>query len=175
MNSKKVLYGKLAGYIRYCCLMNANFYVGCLLPWFVAKHFLLLSVQYTGRSLTYASYYFALTDGPALLSIAICDFKQQLLSLLRERAQRKSPYSTYWFRSDRLDGAFALLMVMINNSPIRITKSLHLYNWPPIVQLVSLLTFDEVDRVNILCRLFKTWIPLETSRFISRDLPKTFK
>lgn len=137
---KKVLYGKLACYIRYCCLMNANFYVGCLLPWFVAKRFLLISVQYTGRSLTYASYYLALTDGPALLSMAICDFKQQLLSLLRERAQRKSPYSTYWFRSDRLDGAFALLMAMINNSPIRITKSLHLYNWPPIVQLLSLLT-----------------------------------
>lgn len=76
------------GALRYCGLMNANFYVGCILPWFSGP-------THRVRSWTYALlHYEASTDGPPPLFPGTCDFKQQLLSLPRERAQRgKVPFS----------------------------------------------------------------------------------
>lgn len=66
------------GASRYCGLMNANFYVGCILPWFSGP-------THRVRSWTYArSHYEASTDGPRPLFLGTCDFKPQLLSLPRE-------------------------------------------------------------------------------------------
>lgn len=98
------------GALRYCGLMNANFYVGCILPWFSGP-------THRVRSWTYALlHYEASTDGPPPLFPGTCDFKQQLLSLPRESAQRgKVPHSMRRFLSARLGWAFALLMVIINN------------------------------------------------------------
>lgn len=60
--------------------------------------------------------YEASTDGPPPLFLETCDFKQQLLSLPRESAQRgKGPLSMARLRSARLGWAFALFMEIINN------------------------------------------------------------
>ncbi len=82
---------------------------------------------YAARSLTYASYSPASTDGPASLSYATSDFKQQLPSIPRESAQRKSLFNVLVCKR-QIGPALALLMVTINNGILQITKSLHLYH-----------------------------------------------
>lgn len=87
---KKVLYGKLA--VRNVllaseCKLLCGMYIALICD---GELWELLSGQYTVRSLTYASYSPASTDGPAPLFYATCDFKQQLPSIPRESAQGKS-------------------------------------------------------------------------------------
>lgn len=92
--------------------MNANFYVGCILARFSGQ-------THRVRSWTYARFHYEpSTDGPQPLFLETCDFKQQLLSLPRERAQAGKV--SEWMQkvgSARLGRAFALLRAIINNDP----------------------------------------------------------
>lgn len=134
---KKVLYGKLAGYIMYCLLVNANFYVGCILPWFAT-----LYCERCSRANTRCAPWHTLPilqrqqmgQPHCLMRLAI---SSNSCRQFHGKAHRESPYWNVLVCKRQIGPALALLIVTINNGVLRITKSLHLYHWPQTAQLVS--------------------------------------
>jgi len=100
---KKVLYGKLAGCIMYCLLVNANFYVGCILPWFATLYCERCSRANTTGCAPWHTLPILqrqqMGQPHCLMRLAI---SSNSCRQFHGKAHRESPYWMYWFVSARL-------------------------------------------------------------------------